>query len=372
MGDRVDGGHALNVRVQKRLTGGFTLDVNFGAQSGITMIFGESGSGKTTLLRCLAGLEAPDAGAVAVGDRTFFDAEHRIDVPVEDRHVGYVFQHLALFPHMTIADNVAYGVRRLSNGDRHDRIKSIAASFRIEHVLSRRPGTVSGGERQRAALARALVMDPALLLLDEPLSALDYGTQSHIIEDLRLWNAAHQIPILYVTHSHREVFSLGERVLVLDHGGIIADGPPHDVMEAPVQEPVARLAGFENVFDAFVTNRRPAAGTMVCRLWQSEAELEVPLSSAAVETAVRIGVRAGDILVANEQPRGLSARNVLRGTLAALRREGPTVVGTVDAGPRFTIHLTPGAIESLHLAPGIAVWLIIKTYSCRVLSNHAV
>jgi len=222
MGDRVGGGNlALNVRVQKRLSGGFTLDINFAAQSGITMIFGESGSGKTTLLRCLAGLEAPDAGAVAVGDRTFFDAEHRIDVPVEDRHVGYVFQHLALFPHMTIADNVAYGVRRLSNGDRDDRIRSIAASFRIEHVLSRRPGTVSGGERQRAALARALVMDPALLLLDEPLSALDYGTQSHIIEDLRWWNVAHQIPILYVTHNKEEAAALGGRLVFLKNGKVV-------------------------------------------------------------------------------------------------------------------------------------------------------
>jgi molybdate transport system ATP-binding protein len=218
------------------------------------------------------------------------------------------------------------------------------------------------------ALARSLVTEPSLLLLDEPLSALDHVTRSRIMEDLRAWNAAHRIPILYVTHSHREVFALGERVIVLDGGRVTADGTPYDIMETPAHEPLAQLAGFENFFDATIVVRRPDAGTMQCRLDDGGAELEVPLSRGPIESPVRIAIRAGDILLATEEPRGLSARNVLRGRLASLKREGATVVAGVEGGEHFVVHLTPGACESLHLAAGTPVWLIIKTHSCRLVS----
>jgi len=361
----------LTASIQKRLPGGFSLEVGLSAAPGITMLFGTSGSGKTTLLRCLAGLLTPDAGRITVGEAVLFDSALSRDVPVERRRIGYVFQQLALFPQMTVGDNIKYGLSQMSPADRNDRMRTIADSFSIGGLLSRKPSAISGGERQRAALARALVMDPSLLLLDEPLSALDHPTQSRIIDDLRRWNATHRIPILYVTHAHREVFALGERVLVVEHGRIVADGEPHDVMEAPGQEPLARLAGFENVFSAFVAARRPEAGTMLCRLGHSATELEVPLANVAPESTVRVAIRAGDILLANEEPRGLSARNILRGSLGALRREGPTIVADVDAGERFAVHVTPSACDSLHLAPGVPVWLIIKTYSCRIVSPDA-
>ena len=338
------------------------------APAGITILFGASGSGKSTLLRSVAGLTRPDAGSISIGSRILFDASSGRNVPVPRRRVGYVFQQLALFPHLSIADNLAYGLHDRPAGVRREQVAAIAASFRIEHALARRPDAISGGERQRAALARSLVTDPEVLLLDEPLSALDHATQSRIIDDLRAWNAAHGIPILYVTHAHREVFALGDRVVVLDKGRIVATGVPHEVLDLPEQEGLARIAGFENVFDGVVTERRPDVGTMHCTIAGSATELEVPLSRGEPGGPVRVAVRAGDILLAVEPPRGLSARNVLHGQIVSLVREGPTVVARVEAGAPFIVHVTPGAIEALGLAPGRAVWLIIKTYSCRIVS----
>jgi molybdate transport system ATP-binding protein len=358
----------LTASVRKRLSDQFTLDVALEAARGITIVFGASGSGKSTLLRCLAGLVTPDSGRVTVGGTTLFDAAEHVNLAAPRRKIGYVFQHLALFPHMTIAANLAYGVAHLAPAERQQRIASTAERFGIAPLLARKPGAISGGERQRAALARALVTDPQVLLLDEPLSGLDHTTQSRIMEDLRAWNAAHDIPILYVTHSHREVFALGERVVVLEEGRVLAAGTPQEVMDAPAHETLAQLAGFENFFTATVIATRPEAGVMHCRLDGTTTELEVPLSAATVGAPVRLAIRAGDILLANQEPRGLSARNVLRGTLAFTVREGATVVARVDAGVFFTVHLTPTAMDTLHLRQKSEVWLIVKTHSCRLVA----
>jgi molybdate transport system ATP-binding protein len=359
---------SLSLSVRVTLSPTFTLDVTMTAASGITILFGASGSGKSTLLRSVAGLVHPDAGSISVGSRVLFDASSGRSLPVRHRRVGYVFQQLALFPHLSIADNLEYGLHDRPARVRREQIGAIAESFRIQHVLARRPDAISGGERQRAALARSLVTNPDVLLLDEPLSALDHATQSRIIDDLRAWNAAHDIPILYVTHAHREVFALGDRVVVLDHGHVVATGVPHEVLDLPEQEGLARIAGFENVFDAVVTDRKPDVGTMQCTLTGSATDLEVPLARGETGTPVRIAIRAGDILLAAEAPRGLSARNVIHGRIISLIREGPTVVVRVDAGAPFVVHVTPGAVDALGIGPGRPVWLIVKTYSCRIVS----
>jgi molybdate transport system ATP-binding protein len=358
----------LSVSLRKRLTDGFSLEADFSVAPGITMLFGASGSGKTTLLRCLAGLVVPDTGRVTLGDRVLFDAG-RVDVPARRRNVGYVFQHLALFPHMTVRANLEYGLAHLNTVVARTRTHAIAGSFRIAHLLDRKPRSISGGERQRVSLARALVTDPSLLLLDEPLSALDYVTQSKIIEDLRIWNASRDIPILYVTHSHREVFALGKRILAMQQGRIVADGTPQEVLEAPVHDALARLAGFENLFDATVLTTHPEAGTMQCRLDAGPTLLEVPLSSSTSPSGLRVAIRAGDVLIATVEPRGLSARNILPGTVVGLRREGATIIADIDAGVRFVVHLTPSALGALQLASGQRIWLIIKTYSCRLVNR---
>ena len=221
----------------------FALDIEFSVAPGFTILFGPSGAGKTTLLDCVAGLAKPESGRIVVGERVLFDSDQRLSLPVAKRRVGYVFQSLALFPHLTVEQNVQYGLAHLPHSKRNERSSAILQAFRISHLARRSAKEISGGESQRVALARTLVTHPEVLLLDEPLAALDAATKRKIIDDLRAWNQAHRIPILYVTHSREEVFALGERVIVLDAGRIVAQGTPHEVIEAPRQETVAHPAG---------------------------------------------------------------------------------------------------------------------------------
>lgn len=351
----------LEVALRKSLSL-FALEVSFTAPAGITIVFGASGAGKTTLLECVAGLLAPDAGRIAVAGDVLFDSGARMNVTPSRRKVGYVFQSLALFPHLTVAENVGYGISPAAAAERERRVSQMLSSMRIEHLRHKRPDKISGGERQRVALARALVTDPRVLLLDEPLSALDAATKKGIVDDLRRWNEAHRVPVLYVTHSREEVFALGEHVIALEQGKIIAGGDPHQVLAAPRQESVAQLAGFENIFDAVVTAVHDGAGTMTCRAGET-MELEVPLGHATIGERVRIAVRAGDILLGAAQPHGLSARNCLPGRLIDLVRRDYTVIARVDCGAMFEVHLTPAAEGSLGLRPGLPVWVIIKTHS---------
>lgn len=363
-------GPILTSRLRKRLAGtehAFVLDVDFSAPPGITIIFGPSGAGKTTLLECVAGLVTPDEGRVQVGAQLWFDAQRKANLPVLRRNVGYVFQDLALFPHLTAGKNIQYGLSHLAADIRKQRCEVILASFHITHVRDRRPKQISGGERQRVALARSLVTDPRLLLLDEPLAALDLPTKARILDDLREWNRAHRIPVLYVTHSREEVFALGERVLVLENGRIIARGTPHQVMRAPRSETVAQLAGFENVFDAVVTAIHEDRGTMTCSLPGTNVHLETPLVRAEIGSKLRVAISAGDILLGTAQPIGLSAQNILPGTVKSLEQRDVIIAATIDCGVEAEAHLTLAARDSLHLQPGKPVWLIIKTHSCHLL-----
>jgi molybdate transport system ATP-binding protein len=366
----------LTARIHKSFSGNervFTLEVEFAAAPGFTILFGPSGSGKTSVLNSVAGLNTPDAGRIAVGDRVLFDAQAKINVPVSKRKIGYVLQDLALFPHLTVEENAEYGLAHLSRSARKEQALDILRHFRIDHLRHQRPTKTSGGERQRVALARSLVTDPCVLLLDEPLAALDATTKSKIIDDLRQWNMKHQIPILYVTHSREEVIALGERVLISEQGRIIAQGTPHEVLRAPLQETVAQLAGFENIFDASVWLVHEDRGTLTCRLPGMKAGtivlLETPLINAQPGTHLRVGIRAGDILLAITKPDGLSARNVLPGRLVSLEKRDMAIFVRVDCGVDMQVQLTLAARDALKLKEGQEVWLVIKTYSCHLMQR---
>jgi len=362
---------ALSVQLAKHFQNAgrdFTLDITTSIAPGITIVFGPSGAGKTTLLDCIAGLTTPDSGKITIGDRVLFDRARGMNLSVQSRRVGYVFQDLALFPHLTVAKNVEYGLASMNGKERRQKSDAILESFRIAHLRDRKPKEISGGERQRVALARALVTDPCVSLLDEPLAALDVATKSKIIDDLRAWNTAHGIPIVYITHNREEVFALGDRVLVLEDGRIIADGTPHGVMGAPRRESLAQLIGFENIFNAAVAAAHEDRGTMTCRIANSNVELETPLVRAEAGSKLLIAVRAGDILLATVQPTGLSARNIIPGRLLSLEQRDVIVVARVNCGVEMEVHLTLAARDSLQLQPGREVWLIVKTHSCHLMT----
>ncbi|MGA2356105.1 MAG: molybdenum ABC transporter ATP-binding protein [Terriglobales bacterium] len=361
----------LEVRIRKRFPhpeGSFLLNVHFRALAGFTILFGASGAGKTTLLDCIAGLADPDDGRIVVGGEDLYDAEKKLNVAAWKRNIGYVHQDLALFPHLTAEENVAYGLRALTAEERKKRSRQMLEAFRIEHLRDRRPAQISGGERQRVALARALVTEPRALLLDEPLAALDRPTKSSLVDDLRRWNQNHRVPILFVTHNGEEVFALGDEVIILDRGKIVAQGLPHEVMRAPRLETVAHLAGFENIFDASVVALHEARGTMTCHLRSGTVELETPLVRADVGSLLRVGVQAGDLLLATEEPHGLSARNILPGTIQRLVQRDVVIAAIVECGGiKFEVHLTLAARDALQLKPGKSVWVVIKTHSCHLM-----
>ena len=371
--DAVDGevsAAMLIARIRKgRLRGpvsSFVLDVSVEVPPGITILFGASGAGKSTLLDCVAGLALPDEGQITSGGDVLFDSAVRIDVPTPKRRIAYVFQTLALFPHLSAEENVAYGLNDLPEKEKRERVETILKDFRVEKLSKQKPGEISGGERQRIALARSLVTEPRILLLDEPLTGLDAELKASIVDDLRAWNTAKGIPILYVTHSRDEVEALGERVIALDNGRVVSAGAPMDVLNAPRRRKLAQAAGFENLLAATVLDLREADGVMRVRLAESSCEIEVPLGYAATGSRVQVAVRAGDILLATERPHGLSARNVLEGRILSLEQRGTMVVARVDCGVTFIVHITPGAVRALELSAGHRVWLVLKTHSCHL------
>jgi molybdate transport system ATP-binding protein len=359
------------VRMERRgaASDAFTLDVSIEVASGITILFGPSGAGKSTLLDCIAGLLAPDEGRIAVGDEVLFDSALGANLPPQKRRVAYLFQSLALFPHLSVEENVAYGITQLPAEDRRRKVTEILEAFRVENLRQRKPREISGGEKQRVALARSLVTNPRVLLLDEPLTGLEAALKYSLVDDLRAWNSVQRIPILYVTHNRDEVDALGERVIAIDQGRVVSSGVPREVLDAPRRRRLAQAAGFENFLTGIVKELREADGVMRVRLGNSASEIEVPLGYASPGDSVRIAVRAGDILLATERPAKLSARNVVEGTLVSMEQRGATVVCRVDAGVSFIVHVTPGAKRALELSAGKRVWLVLKTHSCHFVED---
>lgn len=346
----------------------FRLNIKETFPAGFTVLFGPSGAGKSTLLDCIAGLLTPNSGKISFGNEIFLATEKKIIVPPQKRGIGYVFQSLALFPHLTVEQNVEYGITGLPAVEHEKRLDRVADIFHIQALRNRKPGELSGGEKQRVALARSVINDPRVLLLDEPLTGLDAGLRHSILEDLRSWNATQQIPILYVTHNREEVDAIGDRVVAMVDGQVRGRGTPQEVLDAPRALALAQAAGFENVLDARVLEHRSSDGVMRVVLDSSECELEIPLGKAQMGATIQVAIRAGDILLATRLPYGLSARNVLPGKVESVEARGTLVNLVVDAGLRFNVHVTPGAMRSLELAVGSVVWLVIKTHSCHVVT----
>jgi len=362
----------LDVQLEKTLNAAsaapFKLDLHFKAGPGVLILFGASGAGKSLTLQLLAGLQMPDQGSIRIGDETVYDRSLRIDIPTRLRRVGFLFQNLALFPHLNTFQNVAYGLTDLKLTERRQRVEAMLAKLKIDHLSVRSPQNLSGGEQQRVALARALVTRPRLLLLDEPLSALDFSIKRSIVADLRRINQELQIPILYVTHDRSEALSLGERLLVLEAGRVVAEGKPIDVLSQPVKESVANLTGVENLFDVRILERNAERGTLTCDA--GGCRLEIPYSDWPADRPLRVGLRSGDILLAVSVPQGLSAQNILPGRIHRIDAGDYEICLRVDCGRIFDVTVTRSAAEVLQLKPGKEVWLIFKAHSCHVLRTE--
>jgi molybdate transport system ATP-binding protein len=352
-------------------TNSFLLDVAFAVLPGVTILFGASGSGKTTTLKSIAGILRPDAGRIAVGEKALFDSERAIDLPIRRRGVGYVFQHLALFPHLSARENVEFGMTNTERRSRREQAMGLLRAFHVEHTAERQPRQISGGEAQRVAFARALASRPRILLLDEPLSAIEEATKLAIISDLKALNRELRLPILYVTHSREEAMTLGERMIVFEQGRIIAEGEPLEVFSAPIRASVARLAGVENIFPGRLVAKNEAGGTMTIEINDANGacQIEVPFGREGVGGQVKVAVPSGDILVALYEPQGTSARNRLRGRITMIEDKGARTSVSVASGVLWRASLTRQAVVELGLHPGKEIWLAFKTHSCYLLDE---
>jgi molybdate transport system ATP-binding protein len=335
----------------------------------VTVLFGPSGSGKTTILRSLAGLDRPEAGAITFGEETWFDAGRGLHVPPQARGVGLLFQEYALFPHLSVATNVGYGLHRLTRAERAARVGELAERLGIAELLARRPAELSGGQRQRIALARALAPRPRLLLLDEPLSALDTPTREALRGELRHQLEQAGVPAVVVTHDRVEALALGDRMAVLVDGTVRQVGPVHEVFSAPLDVDVARVVGTENVFPARLVARED--GLVVVRATgPGEAEL-VAVDPGGVEDEAYACIRAEEVVLERVAGHASSARNRLSGVITARRDEGALVRLTVDCGVRLVALVTRSSAGRLGLVKGSRVTAVVKAPSVRVVPRRA-
>lgn len=278
----------LEVQIEKRLAD-FTLDVAFRAPAAPLSILGASGAGKTMLLRCIAGLERPGRGRIALNERVVFDSERRIRIPARERRIGLLFQNYALFPHRTVEQNIVFGLEGLAHAEQAARIASVIERTHLGGLEQRYPRELSGGEQQRTALARALAVEPEALLLDEPLAALDTHLRSQVEAQLQETFAAYRRPALLVTHNMEEAYRLGEQLLVLSRGRMAAFGAKEEIFRRPPSVEVAQLTGCKNISRA----RANADGTIEALDW--DCRLRVTGGAAGARAPKFIGIRAHHI-----------------------------------------------------------------------------
>jgi molybdate transport system ATP-binding protein len=352
----------LDVSVAKRL-GVLSLDVTFSVPAqGVTALFGRSGAGKSATLGAIAGALRPDRGRIALGDRVLFDSDGGIDVPMERRAIGWVFQDARLFPHLSVRANLDYGARRARGRDAGVRFDEVLSVLGIEPLLARRPARLSGGERQRVAIGRALLSQPSLLLMDEPLSALDAPRRAEILPFLARLKTRFALPILYITHSLAEVVRLADQLVVLDEGRVVAQGALADVLARADLSLLSGRADAAATLDGIVAEHVTARG--LSRLRIGEIDLFAPRLHQAIGEPVRAVVLARDVLLARVRPEAISARNILPGRVAGLasRADGAVLVGVaLDGGPALLATITADAVQALSLAAGDPVWAILKS-----------
>jgi molybdate transport system ATP-binding protein len=343
----------------------FELDVTLDLRRTVTALFGPSGVGKTSLLECVAGLRTPAAGEIRLDGDVLYSSESNIAVPPELRRIGYVPQEALLFPHMSVRRNLTYGSRRRSAAHDGDvGVESVTQALEIEHLLDRAPDTLSGGERQRVALGRALVSGPRLLLLDEPLAALDIELKDRVLPYLMRLRDVYRIPALVVSHDVSEVTTLCDEVVILEGGRLAAQGDPRGVLARAHARRDFFHERFENVFDVRVVKQEPAEG-----ITQTESDgglrLAIPHAPGELGQRTLIGIFAEDIVLSRSPAPELSARNVFDGTVVSLQeRSGVAmVVVRVSESERMYVKLTHRALARLGLEAGAPVQMIFKTHS---------
>ena len=347
--------------------GDFSLDARFTTpEAGVVALFGRSGCGKTTLVNLISGLLRPDRGRIDIGGETLLDTASGRCLAPEQRRIGYVFQDARLFPHLSVAANLAYGLKR-SRGRAHvieyDDVVSLLA---LAPLLARRPHSLSGGERQRVGLGRALLAQPRLLLLDEPLASLDAARREEVLPYLEALRLRLSLPMIYVSHAFDEVLRLATHLVVLEAGRIVAQGPLGEASLDPALTAIVGPAAVGAILDARVLDGDAATGLTRVQVGRS-GTLRLRAPGLVAGAQVRVQVLARDVILSDRAPVGLSVRNALRGHIVSIESQGDEVCRTLlDLdGARIVAHVTSDAATALQLRPGGEVWALVKSVSLR-------
>jgi molybdate transport system ATP-binding protein len=349
-----------------RYVGGPTVTAAFEAPASgfsVTVLFGPSGSGKTTLLRCLAGLERPQ-GSLRFAEEVWLDTARDFFLPPHGRRLCFVAQEAALFPHLSVLANVAYGLDRLPRDERQQRAVEMLDLLGLRELAGRRPGEISGGERQRVALARALAPRPRLLLLDEPLSALDSPSRHRLRRELRQTLRELALPCVLVTHDRTEALQLGDRIVVLDGGRVKQVDSVGRVFDRPADPEVARIVGMETVAAGTVVEVTAGLATVALGTARVVAPAPEGLGSLAF-----VCIRAEDVILERQHDAQTTARNRLAGRIVALHPEGAMVRVALDCGFPLESLITRVACAELALAPGVGVIALIKATAVHLISR---
>ena len=353
----------LTVDIEQSL-GAFQLQAAFAAEGrGLTALFGPSGAGKSAILAAIAGATTPDRGRIALGSLVLFDRVTGVNLPPEQRGIGWVFQDARLFPHLSVDANLRYGLRRAKGRPTTVAFDEVIDVLGIGHLLQRRPRHLSGGERQRVAMGRALLSQPRILLMDEPLSALDAARKAEILPFLERLKTAFDLPILYVSHALTEVTRLADRMVLIENGHILAQGPLSEVLVRGDLPSLSWRPDAAAALETRVAAHDPERG--LTRLSTDDGvEILTPSLDQPPGSAVRLLLMARDVLIARDQPGRISARNVLEGQIESLTaRPDGAILAVLSLGERSRLlsAVTAEAARALELKPGLQVWAIVKS-----------
>jgi molybdate transport system ATP-binding protein len=346
----------LNCRCRRRLASGFELDASLRIpldESPVTVLFGPSGAGKTTLLRLLAGLDRPDDGAITFRDSVWYDGSRGICLPPQQRRAVFLFQDCALFPHLTVAANVEYAAHR-------ETARRLMDVFGLADLAGRFPRALSGGQQQRVAVARALAAEPALLLLDEPLSSLDAAARTRMRQDLRRMLLAGGVPSIVVTHDRMEAVALGDWMTVMVDGRIRQAGPVEDVFRHPADAQVAESVGVENILPAEIVSHH--SGLLTVQVGPAQLQCVDSGETGPVVACIR----AEDVALTRDSPQVSSVRNRLPGRVLSVIPEGPLARVELDCGVPLVAVITAQSAEELQLKSGDALCAVVKTTSVHL------
>ncbi|HEY1900143.1 MAG TPA: molybdenum ABC transporter ATP-binding protein [Steroidobacteraceae bacterium] len=355
----------LDIDVRK-LRGTFVTEVAFTSTTpGVTALFGRSGCGKTTTIHMIAGLLRPDRGHIRIDGAVLFDAAQGINVPAEERGIGYVFQDARLFPHLSVRDNLRYGERR-ARARRHNlQLEDMVALLDLAPLLERRPAGLSGGERQRVAIGRALLAQPRLLLLDEPLAAIDAARRDELLPYLEKLRDQFSLPMVFVSHQFDEVLRLAGDLVVLDNGTVAAHGNVIAMSQSPALRAIVGTESLGAVVEGVTEEVDAASGLAQIRVGDSPLLVE----SAALRPGQRVRVQllARDLILATSPPQNLSVRNTLAGSITRMEPDGERawLVFTNAGGATLMVRVTDAARIALGLGVGQRVWVLIKSVSLR-------